>query len=122
MKPVVKHWQDPANAVLGAWLILAPWVLGFDNHTTALANAVATGGALLAVGVAAVFEPRPWEQWIELVLGVWLIASPWALKFSALTTVTNAMVVTGVLIAVLAAWRLFGDTESAGWSDKARQQ
>src|SRR5882724_11628663 len=25
----MKHWQDPVNAVLGAWLILSPWVLGF---------------------------------------------------------------------------------------------
>jgi hypothetical protein len=27
----VKHWQDPVNAVLGVWLIVSPWVLGFSR-------------------------------------------------------------------------------------------
>ena len=35
-------WQEWANALLGAWLIASPWVLGFA-HTRAMHSSVATG-------------------------------------------------------------------------------
>lgn len=46
-------------------------------------------------------------SWVELVLGIWVVASPWILGFSgALGLWSN--VVAGTSIAVLALWRIFG--------------
>ena len=28
----MKHWQDPINVLLGAWLAVSPWVLGFQDQ------------------------------------------------------------------------------------------
>ena len=46
----MKHWQDPANAVIGAWLVMSPWMFGFSNLGAATLNALVSG--LLILGLA----------------------------------------------------------------------
>ncbi len=36
-------WEDDANVVLGLWLVVSPWVLGFDDNLAARVNAVCAG-------------------------------------------------------------------------------
>ena len=112
----LKHWQDPINALLGVWLALSPWAIGYAAETAAMTNALVIGVALIAVALGAMIVPRAWEEWTEAVLGLWLIASPWVLGFSNLTNAMRTAVVTGVAIAVLALWTLATDKDySAGW-------
>ena len=33
------RWQDWLNLILGAWLFISPWVLGFANTATAFLSA-----------------------------------------------------------------------------------
>jgi hypothetical protein len=50
-----------------------------------------------------------WEEWVNLVAGVCIAASPWLLGFAATTTAVWTLVTIGSLVAVLAAielWRL----------------
>lgn len=47
----VKHWQDPVNALLGAWLVLSPWAVGFAQEQAALFNFVAVGALLVAASL-----------------------------------------------------------------------
>jgi hypothetical protein len=112
----VKHWQDPVNVALGAWLIISPWVLGFQGVTAAMWSAVATGVVLGAVALGATLVPRAWEEWTEGALAIWLAVSPWVL---GLATVENAMV-NAVLVAaailVLALWVLVTDKDYLGGS------
>ena len=35
-----------ANAVIGAWLVMSPWILGFQNNSPALSNSLIIGMAL----------------------------------------------------------------------------
>ena len=74
----LKHWQDAVNAVLGAWLALSPWAMGYVGETTAMGNALVVGLALIAVALGAILVPRAWEEWSEAALGLWAMASPWA--------------------------------------------
>lgn len=115
MKLSVKHWQDPVNAVLGVWLIVVPWALGFEAETVAIANSVVIGVAMLALALTAMFLPRAWEEWVALVLGLWLIASPWALAFSAISIAKTSMIATGIVIAALALWVLLADKDYGSW-------
>jgi hypothetical protein len=114
----VKHWQDPVNALVGVWLILSPWVLGFQSDLNALSNAVIVGILLIAAAVGAIFVPRAWEEWTETALGVWLAISPWALGFAALQTAMVSSVASGLVVAVLALWVLVTDKDYAGWMSK----
>jgi predicted MFS family arabinose efflux permease len=115
MKPTVKHWQDPVNAIVGVGLILAPWSLGFQAERAAMANSVVVGLGLLAFALAAMFLPRAWEASSELVLGLWLIASPWVLQFNAISLARNAAIATGIVITALAVWVLLANKDYRAW-------
>jgi heme/copper-type cytochrome/quinol oxidase subunit 3 len=115
----LKHWQDAVNAVLGAWLFLSPWALGYVGGAEAMANAIIIGLALIAAALGAIFVPRAWKEWTESVLGLWLIVSPWAMGFAALNGARLTAVLTGIAIAALALWTLFTDKDySAWWRDR----
>lgn len=113
----LKHWQDPINGLLGVALILSPWALGFSQNPTPTSNAVIGGIALIAVALGAMIVPRAWEEWAEAAIGLWLIAAPWALDFSADTQAMRVSVLTGVVVAVLALWVLATDKDySSRWT------
>jgi succinate dehydrogenase/fumarate reductase cytochrome b subunit len=111
----IKHWQDAVNAVLGVWLVLSPWAVGYSGDTMATANAVVVGVALIAVALGAMLVPHAWEEWSEAVLGLWLIASPWVLGFSGAINTMRVAVATGVVIALLALWTLATDKDYSAW-------
>lgn len=111
----MKHWQDPVNAVLAAWLVLSPWVVGYSTDTVATTNAVVVGVALAAAALGAMLVPRAWEEWTEAALGLWLIASPWLLGFAAVTNVMYTAVGIGIAVVALAAWTLTIDEDYSGW-------
>jgi hypothetical protein len=110
----VKHWQDPVNAVAGAWLIVSPWVLGFSDMTPAMWTMVATGILLGAVALGATFVPRQWEEWTEVALAAWLAISPWVVGFRGIeSALVNAVLVAAVIL-VLALWVLVTDKDYLG--------
>ena len=110
-----KHWQDWGNLVLGLWILASPWFLQF---TTAIGAEVAGGAAnnavtwnlslvgiaVAALAVAAIFAFQAWEEWTNVVLGIWLFVSPWALGFSSSALLMWNAVIVGALIVVLAGW------------------
>ena len=116
MKIRLKHWQDPANAALGAWLVVSPWVLGFPAGSMATAVAVALGAALIVSAVTAMLVPHAWGEWIEGALGLMLIGSPWALDFSQDDVARTNMVGAGVAILALVLWTLMVDRDYNNWS------
>lgn len=113
-----KHWQDPISAVLGLWLAISPWVLGFHSDVPAMPNALIVGLAILVVALAASFRPQAWQPPTSLVLGMWLIASPWALDFAFLNEAKLDALIVGILVAALASGVLYADKDYiGGWRD-----
>ena len=102
----MKHWQDPLNALVGAWLVLSPWAMGFEAQMAPTASSVVVGLALIAASLGAMFVPRAWEEWNQAVLGLWMIASPWLLGFSAQMDVMRVAVASGIVVLALALWVL----------------
>ena len=114
----LKHWQDPVNALLGVWLVLSPWALGFQGNAMAMSNAVVIGAVLVAVAVGAILVPRAWEEWTEGALGLWLVVSPWILGFSMIRDAMLSTTITGLSVILLAAWTLLTDEDyRAHWHD-----
>ena len=56
-------------------------------------------------------------SWIELVLGLWLILSPWLLGFSSITVMKWSNVLVGLVFVLVNAWVIFG--AKVGGSQKA---
>lgn len=111
----LKHWQDVTNAILGAWLFVSPWAMGYADATMAMLNALIVGTALLAVALGAIFVPEAWEEWTEGGLALWLVASPWVLGFAGVAMAMITAVLTGGVIAALALWVLMTDRDYNGW-------
>jgi hypothetical protein len=107
----LKHWQDGANGLLGVWIVMSPWALGFQDVPVAMTNAAVVGAALVAAALRAIFVPRAWEEWTEAVLGVWLIASPWLLGFSLHPEALMTTLLTGSAVMALALWTLLTDKD-----------
>ena len=71
---------DIYKLVLGGFVALSPWLCTF-RYDAARLESVASGALIVAISIAALIAFADWEQWAALALGLWLIASPWALGF-----------------------------------------
>jgi hypothetical protein len=113
-----KRWQDWANLVLGLWLFVSPWALGYAALQSAAWNAYVLGAAIVVFAAIAAYMPRAWEEMINTVLGVWLILSPYLVGFASHTMTALHTVVVGVLVTAFAVWAMFSDREFARrWHD-----
>jgi hypothetical protein len=100
-----RHWEDPVNAIVGAWILMSPWMVGFAMVQVALANAVIVGTLLFTVSVAAAVIGRPWVEFATVTLGAWMLASPWVLGFDD-APATWASFIAGVVALALGAGAL----------------
>lgn len=71
---------DLYNAALGAFLFASPWLFAF-NYAPARADAFLSGAVLMLVSLVAIAAFREWEEWVNLAIGCWILASPWVLGF-----------------------------------------
>ncbi|WP_202962670.1 SPW repeat protein [Herminiimonas sp. CN] len=116
MDATTKRWQDGGNLVLGVWMFFSPWMLAYAAGMPLAAwNAVILGAAIVVFAAVAMYMPRVWEEGLNMALGVWLIVSPWALRFTAERSAMMNAVVVGILVAALAAWAMLRDKEFEKW-------
>ncbi len=95
-----RQWQDRIMFILGVWLLVSPFVLRYDELTGfAALNSYILGIGVAIFAAAALIKPQMWEEWINLVLGMWLIVAPYVLGFSSDMLATANHVIVGVLVA-----------------------
>src|SRR5690606_16704195 len=46
---LLDHWEAYLNAMLGAWLVLSPWLLRFDGYETVKLAHLAVGAFILVI-------------------------------------------------------------------------
>ena len=100
------RYCDVANLILGAFLFLSPWIFGFGG-TRAAENANIAGIVIAALAIAALATFAVWEEWLNLVVGLWTLVSPWLLGFQANTKAMTISVLVGAAVAILAAIELW---------------
>ena len=106
---MLERWRSQTNLVsimLAILLVLSPWMLGFPYETAAL-NAWASGLVLGLVSVMALLAYSEWEEWVDLGVGLWILASPWVLGFEAGSAASRVHVMAGSVVTVLAAVELW---------------
>ena len=112
------RWQDWVELALGIWLAISPWVLGFQDMAFATWNAVLLGLAIIVFAAIELRLPKAWEEWVSLVMGLWLVVSPFVPGFhSALAASWNTFAV-GILTALFAAWAMSLDKQIGKWWDQ----
>lgn len=95
---------DVANLILGAVLFVSPWMFGFEVGKVSQ-NAMATGLVIAILAIAALAAFAVWEEWLNLIVGLWALVSPWVLGFQG--TAMTVHVLIGAAVAVLAAVELW---------------
>jgi hypothetical protein len=117
-----------ATALLGAWLVIAPWFYGFaSEQKTGMQLIVATGSAIGILGTIRYFWPREGIvlSWANLFLGGWLLLAPWARGYETeLDRFWNSTVV-GTAVIVLSVWSIcstaiFNVMRDDPWRSRAR--
>ena len=96
---------DAANLILGAALFALAWTFGSDAGRAA-ENAAIAGIVIAVLAIAALAAFAIWEEWLNLVVGLWTLVSPWVLGFHG-TTAATVHVVIGAAVAILAAIELW---------------
>jgi hypothetical protein len=112
---VMENWTnaklcDVANLILGAILFFSPWMFGFGAGTAA-ENANIAGIIIAALAIAALAAFAVWEEWLNLIVGLWTLVSPWVLGFQG-TTAMKVHVVIGIAVAILAAIEIWIMTQN----------
>ncbi|HZQ61455.1 MAG TPA: SPW repeat protein [Casimicrobiaceae bacterium] len=103
----MKRWQDWVNLILGVWLFLSTWIMGYADAGSAAAwNAWILGVGVFVFAAIAVSMPKVWEEVINVLLGIWLIISPWVLGFTDMRRVETNTVIVGIIVLALAAWAM----------------
>lgn len=95
------------DIVLGLWLVISPFILGYGNLATPMWNSVIVGIAVAALAASRTGGEgyrRAWPSWVNVVLGVWLIFSPFILGFAEVNAALWNNIILGIGVAVLAAW------------------
>src|SRR5262249_15810024 len=99
-----KSGASVINLLIGFWLIISTYlVTAFTNVHNARWNNVIVGiliGIFSAVRAAG--DRRVCWSWSNVLLGFWLMISPFVLSFSAATGAVWHNVIFGVIVAVLA--------------------
>ena len=107
MKDVTRHqrWQDWINLLIGIWLFISPWVVGYEGAQMAASwSAWILGVAIVVFSAIAVSMPQAWEEVINLLLGIWMVLSSWIIGVTSRAAQTNAVIVGSlvILFAILA--------------------
>jgi hypothetical protein len=92
------------DTLAGIWLFISALIFSYN---AALAWDLAIVGIVVAVLAAsrAFGNYRPsWPSWVNAVLGVWTIISPWVFVRTASAAMVWDAVITGIAIIVLAVW------------------
>ncbi len=98
------QWTDGANLILGVWLLISPWILSYVLGSVPAWNAHIVGIVVGVAALAALVAFHKWEEWVNVVLGVWLIVSPFLLGYAMLANALWNQIIVGVLIGILALW------------------
>ena len=106
-QPMAMKWQDWVTLVLGVWLFFSPWILGFHSSMPGASwNFFLLGIAFVVFAAFGLSLRTAWEEWVTLVLGLWMIISPWILAYSGIASARDDAVIVGVINAALAIWTL----------------
>jgi hypothetical protein len=90
------------NVLVGVWVLLSPWLLEFSEFGRPAWNAAATGLGIAVIAAAVASGRYASVVWGNVLLGPWLLASPWVLDYLTVETASGNAVISGAVVMVVA--------------------
>jgi SPW repeat len=101
------------SILLGIWVILSPWIWGYDEVEGAVATDVITGSIVVAVTLIGIVLPS--VSALNVLAGTWLVLAPWLVGYGSHDgPVGLSDALAGVAIAALAVAALTSATRRIG--------
>ncbi len=99
------NWENWLNLVMGAWVFIIPWSVPHSmtslSGSGAMWNFWIVGAVVVVSAALALQEIKPWEEWINLIAGIWLLLSPWLYGYASQSNLLWNSVFFGLAIAIL---------------------
>jgi hypothetical protein len=104
-----------ANIVLGAWMVISPFIFGYSGNSAALWNDIIFGVVVLLLAWARVANPGGVSalSWINAVIGLWLIAVPFVFGFTTNAVALWNNIIAGALVTILGVWSALATNTAA---------
>ena len=62
---VPRAWEEWTEGVLGLWLMVSPWTLGFSTHRDAKLATVAAGLVILVLALWTLLTDKEYSAWLR---------------------------------------------------------
>lgn len=102
-------WEDFLGLLLGVVIVASPWLAGQMPSPMVSLNAGLVGTLVFALAALSFVGLQRWEEVIELLCGVWLIATPFVFGYANAGQLRYWHFALGCVVAVLAALELWQD-------------
>ena len=103
---MIQIWKNTLCMLAGLWLWISPFVLHFKLGSSVSSDANIVGIFIGALSMMAIATPQSWEEWTKVILGAWLLASPWLLGFSHQTIAAYNIMAVGLVVVILSLWSM----------------
>jgi uncharacterized membrane protein len=90
-------WTNLIAITLGFWLISSPAAFGYASRPMTLSD-VASGTAVILLGLLSLAPQRFWASWAIAVVGIWVLFAPLVFWAQDAAAFTNALLVGALLI------------------------
>ena len=105
---VHRTWEDWVGMALGVLIGLSPWIAGQSEQVPML-NAIVVGAMVLMLAEMELVDLHRWEESLELLCGLWLIASPFVFGYAGAGALATWHFTLGGIVVLLAAIELWQD-------------
>lgn len=93
------------NLIAGIWLFLSTWLFGLPNGSAAMWNSAVFGVIVVILAIVHLSDLRQtWVSWLNALVGLWTLISPWVYNYSGNQGMTWSSVITGIVVVVLSVW------------------
>ena len=97
------------KSALGLWLLIAPLTMQHPLTGEASLHAYVVGVVLVLDSTTRLFSMRIGNEWLILILGLWLMVSPSALGFGNYVITSTAswnQIIVGFLVCIMVVWEM----------------
>jgi hypothetical protein len=106
-----REWDDWFGIVLGIGIALAPWIVEEVSNSPAIVNAAIAGLIVMVLAEADLVNFRRWIEVCQLVLGLWVAASPFMFGYADSGSLRALHIIAGLAVAALSIFELRQDNK-----------
>ena len=104
-----RSWEDWLGMLIGVLIGISPWLAEQQVDQAVMWNAVLVGALVLGLAQLEYVSLQRWGEAGEIVLGLWLIASPFTFGYAETGALRYWHFILGAIVVLLAALQLWQD-------------